>query len=63
MNELLLAINEFLVAQDIFDRQHTDTARRLKDRKRGVLNHVLVKKQRQQQAAEQAAMWAAEEAR
>jgi hypothetical protein len=59
MKELLQAIDDFLVAQDMYDRQHTEQARKYKDRKRGVLNHVLVKYQKQQQAAEQqAAMFA-----
>jgi hypothetical protein len=62
MKELLQAIDEYLVAQDMLDRQHTRSAEQLRNRKRGVLNSVRVKYQKQQQAAEQqTAMFAAQE--
>jgi predicted nucleotidyltransferase component of viral defense system len=59
MKELLQAIDEYLVAQDIYDRQHTEQTRKMKDRKRGVLNHVLNKYKKAQE--QQAAMFAAQE--
>ena len=64
MNELLQAVDEFLTAQDMLDRQHTDTARKLRDRKWSVLNQVRRKYQRAAEMAEaQAALFAVEEAR
>ena len=53
MKDLLQAQDEFLAALDIYDRQHTEQARKLKDRKRAILNHVRVKYQKQQAQAEQ----------
>lgn len=53
MRELIEAIALYLTFSDIYDRTHTEQARKQKERKRAVLNHVLVKYQKAQQQAEQ----------
>ena len=59
MKELLQALDEFLTALAMFERQHTEQARKLMIRKLSVLNHVRRKYQRAAElAAAQAALFA-----
>jgi hypothetical protein len=53
MKDLLEALDAYLTASDIFDRQHTEQARKLKDRKRAILNHNRAKYQKAQAQAQQ----------
>jgi hypothetical protein len=63
MKDLLNAIDEFLVAQDIYDRQRTEQTRKLRGFKRQVLNHVRLKYQKiMEQQAAQLPLTAAKEA-